>query len=445
MKRQLRIILALMAVGAGLSISVNQALAGKGSKGGHGDPSHSSGMHRGGSSFSGLARSSKSFHGLTSKSFSPSGGASIGNFRSRKLHAGNLNKLSLGKIPAQRFSNHVKKQHITHAKKPLAINTLSLGGITTGTSVHKVPRIGRLGKLPSGNSVKKISPLGGVKITRAPLTGKGLISVGPGFGKGFGTPKKFGPAGGIKVGKGFGASSANCKFVIDLLVRNYKHHGGHCSPCIKRHCASPGWVEWVPVVTVVQPVVVQQLTGDLELLGVSLVSDGNGQQGPTYQATFRNASRVPVSHFRISLVAVLGEMEETSPSVTIDVPQLGPGQTGSEQLELPIEATAMGPAGQSALFDTLVVAIDSFDELVESNELNNVATLKRADVRLVSANAVQPAPGQTEQAAQMPNAAAAENSPEAATSGLSNPAPETATDSVSLEELGLTQAEGAGG
>jgi hypothetical protein len=51
------------------------------------------------------------------------------------------------------------------------------------------------------------------------------------------------------------------------------------------------------------------------------------------------------------------------------------------QLQLPATSMSMSSGGQSVSpFETLVVAIDSFDELIEINELNNVQILKRADI-----------------------------------------------------------------
>ena len=47
---------------------------------------------------------------------------------------------------------------------------------------------------------------------------------------------------------------------------------------------------------------------------------------------------------------------------------------------------AMGFQGQPAApFDTLVVAIDSFDELLEANELNNVRIIRRQELQPLAA------------------------------------------------------------
>ena len=53
---------------------------------------------------------------------------------------------------------------------------------------------------------------------------------------------------------------------------------------------------------------------------------------------------------------------------------------------------SMGPSGsETAACDTLVIALDSFDEWIESNELNNVLILRRCEVPEVVADRWQPA------------------------------------------------------
>ena len=69
------------------------------------------------------------------------------------------------------------------------------------------------------------------------------------------------------------------------------------------------------------------------------------------------------------MVAVLGEIAEDSPSVTVNVDSLAAGQTATLQIQLPVTVMALGPQGEEATaFDTMVVAIDSFDELLDKKE-----------------------------------------------------------------------------
>jgi hypothetical protein len=175
------------------------------------------------------------------------------------------------------------------------------------------------------------------------------------------------------TGLGFGFNRSGCGNVIQMLMQSYFSRG------FVPPVAQGGWV-----MGPAGPMFIQG-PGDLQLLDVQMISDGGPQQGPLYQVSFRNNSKVMASNFRISLVAVLGQIQQSSPIVTVDVPQVAAGQIGTVQVQTPALAMAMGPAGNVVPFDTLVVALDSFHELIESNELNNIAVLKRADVTIFTA------------------------------------------------------------
>jgi hypothetical protein len=121
--------------------------------------------------------------------------------------------------------------------------------------------------------------------------------------------------------------------------------------------------------------------GDIELLAVQLVADGNPQQGPVFQLSLRNNSTYSIEGIRISIVGVLGQIQVHSPTSTSTCPKMDSNAVAVLQLQLPATSMSMSSGGQSVSpFETLVVAIDSFDELIEINELNNVQILKRADI-----------------------------------------------------------------
>ena len=185
---------------------------------------------------------------------------------------------------------------------------------------------------------------------------------------------------------------------------------------------------------------------DLELVGVGMVADLAGDKGPIYRVTIRNNSLVPVHHFRVSLIAVLGTLNAGSPVTTADVGPVAAGAIGHIDIQLPVAVMALGPQGQAAVpFDTLVAAIDSFDELPETNELNNVTTLTRVEVALIETTvqstapaaaagvATAAAPAAAAPAAPAPGAAAAPQEQAPA------PAPQ---DKVDLDKLDLNSAAG---
>ncbi len=122
--------------------------------------------------------------------------------------------------------------------------------------------------------------------------------------------------------------------------------------------------------------------GDLELLNVGMVSESTPAQGPVYRVTMANHSPVPAQFFRVSLVAVMGELNETAQVITVPVRFVGANATGTVDVQMPIGVMSMGNPG--APFERLIVVIDSFDELAETTKLNNVAVISRAEVVTVT-------------------------------------------------------------
>ncbi len=221
-----------------------------------------------------------------------------------------------------------------------------------------------------------------------------------------------------QVDRVLGIVRPQCGHVIELLIRNRFRRQVAAEmgsvPDFRHHSAMIGAVP-----------------GDLELLEIQLISDGDAEQGPVFQVNFRNVGQQPAHDFRISLVGVLGRIDITSPTTTVHVPRLEAGQTASLQIQLPPNAMAITPFGGEALpFDTLVVALDSFDELIECNELNNVTILKRAEIQ---AFVVERAP-------------IVETKPELNTAPAPAPKEETPPsplDKIDLDELDLDDADEA--
>ena len=133
--------------------------------------------------------------------------------------------------------------------------------------------------------------------------------------------------------------------------------------------------------------------GDLEIMTVVMCHPGDATQGPKIAVTISNNSERAVSSFSISAVAVLGRIRPFSPSVTQTSPTIGPGENVELKLCLPLESLAMGRAGttDTLAFQKLVIAIDSFDQLLESNESNNIVILDRDKIPVVEQTVV-PAP-----------------------------------------------------
>jgi hypothetical protein len=131
--------------------------------------------------------------------------------------------------------------------------------------------------------------------------------------------------------------------------------------------------------------------GDLEVIQVTQVLHDDPACGPKIAVIVQNQSVRKVCDFHISAVAILGRICPTSPNTTVRVEKLEPGEALEVCLHLPIEAFAMGNRnGQIIGFQRLVVAIDSYDEFVETNEANNVKAFDRSTLQLVSPTVEQP-------------------------------------------------------
>ena len=190
----------------------------------------------------------------------------------------------------------------------------------------------------------------------------------------------------------------HCEHVIALMIRNR----------VQQQTGAFG-AELAPGLILTVPPTASQL-GDLELLDVHLVVKGSSALGPVVQVTMRNNRPIPVGNFQISIVAILGQIHNQCPTVRGLVSHVAAGSVSQFQLQLPPAAMAIGLPGQPlAPFDTIVVAVDSFDELVEDNELNNLRIIRRCDLAAipmaaenVSVTPTQPAPSGLEAPAANP-------------------------------------------
>ena len=178
-------------------------------------------------------------------------------------------------------------------------------------------------------------------------------------------------AGHIRASQVLGIPTSYCGHVINLLMTNRMRQSfGNAG-----NVAAPAYAPYLRA---------GQSPGDLQLLCVHLVCDGDAAKGPVFQISLKNNSNVPIGNFRISVV---GSTRPDSYAFTNGNHSLFLRiEAGCEiqvQVQLPFTCMSMGVPGQQVPFDTLIVAVDSFDELLECNELNNVQILTRADIPLL--------------------------------------------------------------
>jgi hypothetical protein len=192
--------------------------------------------------------------------------------------------------------------------------------------------------------------------------------------------------------------------------------------------------------------------GDLRLISVEMITDATPEMGPLYEVTLLNDSVRDAVDFRVSIVAVHGGILPNSPTVTMNVDTIAAGGTATLQVQMPQACLAIEVAGGApAPFDMLVVAIDSFDELMESNELNNVAVLQRSAIVIertttteaaVTTEAVQPAAATPAPPAEDAPATVAPVDNGQAAPGNGAAAPD-ADDKLDFDNLGLDNADEA--
>ena len=221
-----------------------------------------------------------------------------------------------------------------------------------------------------------------------------------------------------------GWGRVDCGHVIDLLLRNSA-----------RRVRGVAGAQVAPEATLFGA----DVPGDLVLLDVQLAAPETPDCGPVYQVRLRNDSQVAVEQFRISAVAVLDQIQIDSPCTTVVVGCLKPAEVACVEVKLPIAALGMGVIhGQRLPFNTLVVAIDSFDEWVECDELNNVAILKRAEI--VVCTVQEPLPDAPVIAGPAPDA---EVQPERNPRVMPSPAEprQPGGDEFDLEQLDLGEAD----
>ncbi|MEM8669432.1 MAG: hypothetical protein AAGG48_18045 [Planctomycetota bacterium] len=125
--------------------------------------------------------------------------------------------------------------------------------------------------------------------------------------------------------------------------------------------------------------------GDLQVAAVNQIVDQDANCGPKFSVLIRNNSCRAVCNFHVSAVGVLGRICPNSPNTTVTVGEIAAGETLQVVLTLPIEALAMGNRnGQIIGLQRLVVAIDSLDQLAETNEANNLKAFEVGQIPILS-------------------------------------------------------------
>ena len=218
---------------------------------------------------------------------------------------------------------------------------------------------------------------------------------------------------------------AHCQHVIDLLMR----YG------MSKHAR-------LTAVPFGNSLILGDSVGDLELVSVTLVDPGNDAAGPTMAIAVRNNSERHVCSFSVSAVAVLGRIHPFSPSTTSTIKKICAGETLEIQLQLPIEALAMGRVGTNVMaFKKLVVAIDSFDELLECDESNNILILDRTEIPAAAPVVVEETVTSPQTATPAPRAGLAPETQQVPNETQPSPSDPTEKPSPSIDDIDFDKLE----
>lgn len=120
--------------------------------------------------------------------------------------------------------------------------------------------------------------------------------------------------------------------------------------------------------------------GDLTLTEILRVSPGHAECGPVFQLTLHNCSNVPIGNFEVSIVGVARRIQIHSPTANATIQRIEAGQELTVQMQLPAACMSMICQDGPRPFDHLIVALDSYDVLLESDEANNIHILKREEI-----------------------------------------------------------------
>lgn len=129
---------------------------------------------------------------------------------------------------------------------------------------------------------------------------------------------------------------------------------------------------------------------DLKLESVALVDQGSvtAGSGPTYRVLIRNVSTADVADpFTVTLVAAKEDrsFDGETPRTDESVISLAAGQEKTLDVRLPVEALTCetDPSGKDVPFATLLVLVDGYAKLTESNRDNNAAAIARNEIEAI--------------------------------------------------------------
>lgn len=127
----------------------------------------------------------------------------------------------------------------------------------------------------------------------------------------------------------------------------------------------------------------QELSIDLVLEDVSLAAPATLVAGPAYRVKGRNQGLQAAGPFQVAILAGLkAKLSDVAPRTIVELPGLRAGESFDLTLRLPVSSMRMiaGAESRPIPFTHLFVAVDFLNSVPESDETNNLAIIRRADL-----------------------------------------------------------------
>lgn len=180
---------------------------------------------------------------------------------------------------------------------------------------------------------------------------------------------------------------------------SHGHHHPWCGGICLPHWVCPT-IWWYPTscfccnlnggyfVSPVVTVVAQAAAVDVALVDVRFCDAGDAASklGPRYRVTVRNKSLVDAGQFHMVLLAGMDATPKSdAPASLVKVMGLRAGEAKAFDVRLPVDSLKMtvDAAGNPVPFATLFVAVDSHEELNDSDRSNNGTVMNRVEIPLV--------------------------------------------------------------
>ena len=159
------------------------------------------------------------------------------------------------------------------------------------------------------------------------------------------------------------APAAPCDHMIQLMLR----HGvnNQCDRSLGSRLVNPSSVHGAADIV--------SDAGDLEVLYANLAPPSEISIGPRLAIAVVNRSPMEARDFHVSVAAIVGQIHPHSPISTVRIDRIGPGESLEVSVPIPVDTLLVGRSqGTSPGFERLIVAVDCFNRIIESDEANNV-------------------------------------------------------------------------